>query len=130
MMSCICYTLTNLAMKGTQTIDILSWQASHCLKDKPITCPSRLRAFRIGISPTLNQSLSHLTEIRAKKGLWRKTPEAVRQAVIEELIGVIANAPNQGRLLYAAAVEKNATLWSERAVEAATEQICQRFDNF
>lgn len=72
----------------------------------------------------------HLTEIRAKKGLWRKTPESVRQAVIEELINVIVNAPNQGRLLYAAAVEKNAILWSERAVEAATEQICKRFDNF
>lgn len=72
----------------------------------------------------------HLTEIRAKKGLWRKTPELVRQAVIEELIDVIVNVPNPGRLLYAAAVEKNATLWSERAVEAATEQICKRFDNF
>ena len=47
-----------------------------------------------------------------------------------ELIDVIVNAVGQGRLLYAAAVEKNATLWREKAVEAATEQICKRFDIF
>ena len=72
----------------------------------------------------------HLTDIRAKKGLWRKTQESARQAIIEELINVIVNVPNQGCLLFAAAVEKNATLWSEKAVEAATEQVCKRFDNF
>ena len=72
----------------------------------------------------------HLTDIRARKGVWRRMTEASRQAVIKDLANVIVTAPIQGRLLYAAAVEKNATLWSEKAVEAATEQICKRFDNF
>lgn len=72
----------------------------------------------------------HMTNIRAKKGLWRKSPEALRQAVTMELIDVIVNVVGQGRLLYAAAVEKNATLWGEEAVEAATEEVCNRFNLF
>ena len=72
----------------------------------------------------------HLTDIRSGKGFWRKMPEASRQALIKDLTNAIVTAPNQARLLYAAAVEKNATLWSERAVEAATEQVCKRFDTF
>ena len=72
----------------------------------------------------------HMTNIRAKKGLWRKTPESLRQAVITELVEAIVNTVDQGRLLYAVAVEKNATLWGEDAVEAATEEICNRFNLF
>ncbi|MYA43576.1 MAG: DUF3800 domain-containing protein [Gemmatimonadetes bacterium] len=32
--------------------------------------------------------------------------------------------------LYAAAIEKNTELYGEHAVEAATEQVCKRFDTF
>ena len=72
----------------------------------------------------------HMTDIQAGKRFWRKVSRETRRAVTEELIDVIVNAVDQGRLLYAAAIEKNATLWREQAVEAATEQICKRFDIF
>ena len=72
----------------------------------------------------------HMTDIRAGKAFWRKIPVPIRQAVIKELTDVILNTPDQGRLLYAAAIEKNATLHGTKAVVTATEQICKRFDIF
>ena len=72
----------------------------------------------------------HMTDIRAGKNFWRRISESTRQRIIKELINVILKAPEQGRLLYAAAIEKNATLHGPEAVEAATEQICKRFDIF
>lgn len=72
----------------------------------------------------------HTTDIRAGNKFWRKVSKETRQAVIKDLVDAIANSPDPGRLLYAAAVEKDATLWKEQAVEAATEQICKRFDRF
>ena len=90
----------------------------------------RVEAIQEKYFPNHQPITFHLTDIRARKGFWRKQPEAVGQAVIKDLTDVIVTAPDQGRLLYAAAIEKNATLWREQAVEAATEQICQRFDNF
>ena len=90
----------------------------------------RVEAIQEKYFPNHQPITFHLADIRARKGFWRKQPEAVGQAVIKDLTDVIVTAPDQGRLLYAAAIEKNATLWREQAVEAATEQICQRFDNF
>ena len=72
----------------------------------------------------------HMTDIRGRKNFWRRIPESTRQAVIKELTEVILRTPDQGRLLYAAAIEKNATLHGVQAVETATEQICKRFDFF
>ena len=72
----------------------------------------------------------HATDIRAGKKLWRKFSLETRNAIIRDLVDAIANSPDHGRLLYAAAVEKDANLWKEQAVETATEQICKRFDVF
>lgn len=90
----------------------------------------RVEAIQKKYFPSHQPITFHLTNIQAKKGLWRKTSESLRQAVITELIDAIVNTVDQGRLLYAVAVEKNATLWGEDAVEAATEEICSRFNLF
>ena len=47
------------------------------------------------------------------------------------MISAIITTDDYGGLrLYAAAIEKDSELYGEDAVEAATEQVCQRFDTF
>ena len=97
---------------------------------QPYYLSDRVEAIQKKYFPNHQPVPFHLTDIRGGKNLWRRMPEASRQAVIKDLTNAIVTAPDRARLLYAAAVEKNATLWSERAVEAATEQVCKRFDTF
>ena len=47
------------------------------------------------------------------------------------MIAAITATDDRGGLkLYAAAIEKDSALYGEHAVEAATEQVCKRFDTF
>lgn len=70
----------------------------------------------------------HASEIRAGRGIWRKVDPARRKQVLVDLIAEVQASPDKGRSLFAAAVEKDRTVYGEVAVEAATEQVCQRFD--
>ncbi len=73
----------------------------------------------------------HASAIRAGRGFWRGVSEAKRQAVLDDVIAAITATDDRGGLrLYAAAIEKDAELYGEDAVEAATEQVCKRFDTF
>lgn len=73
----------------------------------------------------------HASAIRAGRGFWRGVSEEKRQAVLDDVIAAIAETDRHGGLrLYAAAIEKDSELFGEHAVEAATEQVCQRFDTF
>ena len=69
-----------------------------------------------------------MTDIRGGKRFWRSVDKSVRDAVIQRLLDAVQKSPDAGRVLYAAAIEKNSSLWGETAVEEATEQVCQRFD--
>ena len=46
------------------------------------------------------------------------------------IAAITATDDHGGLRLYAAAIEKDSELYGEHAVEAATEQVCQRFDTF
>ncbi len=70
----------------------------------------------------------HASEIRSGRDMWRKVPQATREAVLEDLCNTIVSSPASGRVLFAAAIEKTKTCWGEQAVEKATEEICRRFD--
>lgn len=72
----------------------------------------------------------HASEIRAGRDFWRKVAPEKRQEVIADVCQAIVNTTAQGRILYAAAIEKSKEVWGEAAVEKATEEICQRFDIF
>lgn len=72
----------------------------------------------------------HASEMRSGRNFWRRVPDETRQAVLSDLLDAIASSPDQGRVLYAAAIEKSDQLWGVDAVEKATEQICRRFDLF
>lgn len=70
----------------------------------------------------------HASEIRSGRGFWRNVDPATRGEVLRDLTREILQSPERGRSLFAAAVEKDGTLYGEAAVEAATEQVCKRFD--
>jgi len=72
----------------------------------------------------------HAQHIRAGKGFWRNVPEEKRGQVLDDASSVIANANDPGVVLFGAAIEKSATLYGEKAVERATEEICSRFDRY
>ncbi len=72
----------------------------------------------------------HASEIRNGRNLWRNVTQEKRKEVLSDLSNAIVDSPAQGRILFAAAVEKTREVWGEAAVEAATEQICKRFDIF
>lgn len=73
----------------------------------------------------------HASAIRAGRGFWRGVSEEKRQKILDDVITAITATDNYGGLkLYAAAIEKDSELYGERAVEAATEQVCKRFDTF
>ena len=72
----------------------------------------------------------HATEIRAGKGFWRNVAEPKRNEILGDIADAIAGANEQGMILFAAAVEKSASLYGEDAVAYATEQILSRFDRF
>lgn len=46
----------------------------------------------------------HANEIRSGRKLWRKVPEAKREAVLSDLIQRVLQSPDRGRILFAAAV--------------------------
>jgi len=56
--------------------------------------------------------------------------EEKRQAILDDVIAAITATDNRGLKLHAAAIEKDSELYGEHAVEAATEQVCKRFDTF
>lgn len=70
----------------------------------------------------------HASEIRSGRNFWRTVPRETRDAVLSEMAGAILRSPGRGRALFAAVIEKSKDLWSENAVERATEEICRRFD--
>lgn len=72
----------------------------------------------------------HASEIRSGRNFWRKVPDEKRREVLDDLTVAIMNSPDQGRFLYAAAIEKTNALYGEAAVERATQEICNRFDIF
>jgi hypothetical protein len=80
--------------------------------------------------PGLPPEPFHATAIRAGKGFWRKVPESTRATILDDLGAALKNAPGQHLSLFAAAVEKSATVHGEKAVERATEEVCKRFDLF
>jgi hypothetical protein len=72
----------------------------------------------------------HASAIRAGKGFWRNVPEGKRSEILGDIADAIAKANDPGMILFAAAVEKSASLYGEDAVAHATEQILSRFDRF
>jgi hypothetical protein len=72
----------------------------------------------------------HASAIRAGRGFWRNVPEEKRHQIMVDLADAIAKANDPGMILFAAAVEKSASLYGEDAVSHATEQILSRFDRF
>ena len=72
----------------------------------------------------------HASEIRSGRGFWRGVERSKRTKILEDLCDAIARSPDKGRSLYAVAIEKSDELYSEAAVERATEEVCHRFDKF
>lgn len=72
----------------------------------------------------------HASPMRAGKDFWRRIDRGIREAILADIGQVIANANYRGLHLFAAAVEKDATLHGEEAIKLATEQVCSRFDTF
>lgn len=72
----------------------------------------------------------HTQAIRSGKGFWRQVEAATKEAVLSEVSQVIERSVHPGLVLFAAAVQKDANLYGEAAVQAATEYLCQRFDVF
>lgn len=50
--------------------------------------------------------------------------------MVQDISQVISRSNETGVVLFAAAIEKDASLYGEDAVKYATEQICKRFDTF
>jgi hypothetical protein len=72
----------------------------------------------------------HASAIRSGRKFWRDVSADKRQEILDDVIGAIDAMDDRRLRLYAAAIEKDAELYGEDAVEAATEQICKRFDTF
>lgn len=72
----------------------------------------------------------HASAMRAGRGFWRDIERSKREAILEEVVRVVATANDPGLVLFAAAVEKTDRLYGEAAVRRATEEICGRFDIF
>jgi hypothetical protein len=72
----------------------------------------------------------HAAAIRSGRGFWRNIPEFDREAILQEIASIIANANSPGMVLFAAAVKKTNVIYGEEAVRRATEQVCLKFDTF
>jgi hypothetical protein len=72
----------------------------------------------------------HASPIRKGKDFCRNIEASKREAILQDLADCIRNSQPEGVVLFGAAIEKSAQLWGEKAVEYATEEICQRFDLF
>jgi len=73
----------------------------------------------------------HASAIRAGRGFWRGVGEEKRQEILDDVITAVTATDDHGGLrLHAAVIEKDSELYGEHAVEAATEQVCKRFDTF
>jgi hypothetical protein len=70
----------------------------------------------------------HSSPIRSARGFWRSVDPATRRFVLQDIAQVIARANDPGVRLFAAVIEKDASLYGEEAVRSATEQICKRFE--
>jgi hypothetical protein len=70
----------------------------------------------------------HASEIRSGRKLWRSVTVEKRQEIFSDLLAAIQQAPERGRHLFAAVIEKSDQLYGEAAVERATEELCRRFD--
>lgn len=70
----------------------------------------------------------HTSPIRKGKDFWRNIPVEKRKEILSDLVSAISNSNPQGVVLFAAVIEKTSSLYGERAVEHATEQILRRFD--
>lgn len=77
--------------------------------------------------PTVPPLDFHLSQIRSRNGFWRNVDQPTREIVLQELGQVIANSASSVRL-FAAVVEKNASLHGDNAIKVAMEQVCKRFD--
>ncbi len=62
------------------------------------------------------------------RNLLRRVSEEKRQEIVDDVIAAIT--ATRGLRLYAAAIEKDSDTYGDDAVEAATEQVCKRFDTF
>ena len=71
----------------------------------------------------------HASAIRGGKGFWRDIEREKKEEILQDIAGVIS-AANPEVSLFAAVIEKSNTLYGERAVEQATEAVCNRFDIF
>ena len=70
----------------------------------------------------------HASQIRSGSGFWRKVLEETRAQVLADLVAAIRSIDEPRLVLFAGAVRKTAGLYGERAVLAATEEVCRRFD--
>lgn len=71
----------------------------------------------------------HASAIRSGKGFWRGVTPAIRDAVVTDLVRLIATQ-DQRVVLFATAIEKRHDLHGEDAVRIALEEVCRRFDLF
>jgi hypothetical protein len=90
----------------------------------------RLDQIQANRLPGLPPEPFHAAPIRAGSGFWRKVGEATRAGILDDLGMAMRSAPQGQIALFAAAVEKSATVHGERAVALATEEVCKRFDRF
>jgi hypothetical protein len=59
----------------------------------------------------------HAAPIRSGTGFWRRIDKVTRDSILVDIAAVIANA-NRGLVLFAAAIEKDATIHGEEAIKA------------
>ncbi|MBI5489898.1 MAG: DUF3800 domain-containing protein [Deltaproteobacteria bacterium] len=72
----------------------------------------------------------HATDIRTGSDFWRRVPEAKRVEVMNDLVSTVVSTSRTGVVLFSAVIEKSASVYGEKAVELAIEQVCRRFDIF
>lgn len=89
-----------------------------------------LEALQTKYLPGLPPVEFHASPIRSGTGFWRRVEQSIRESILLDIGQVIANANQRGLALFAAAVEKDATIHGEEAIKLATEQVCSRFDTF
>lgn len=72
----------------------------------------------------------HTSPMEAGRGFWRNVPWGTRQSILQDIAQLIASVTDQRVVLFCAAIQKTDQLYGERAVEKATEQVCERFDTY
>ena len=70
----------------------------------------------------------HAAELRAGRGFWRNIPQSTKTEVLNDLALALRDSNRPGVVLFAVAIEKTNTLYGEKVVEHATEELCRRFD--